>query len=305
MNELDGRASGVPRPGSDGPDASPGRAPARRPCPCCGGLEARTFDRSSQGADEEGVTVRCSACSLVFVDPVPRCAVAHSAYGAAYYEPWQERREERARIRMWRRRLGLLEARLGRGALLDVGCGDGLFLKVARDAGWSVEGIEFSPEGARRSSHRLGRPVAVGDLSAVSGLRGPFDVVTLWHVLEHLVSPSSLLDAARLRLRPGGLLVAAVPNLDNLPMRAAYRLARGRPLPLYEEGAREPHLSHFSPATLRDLLGRRGFEAIEMRADLCALTPAKRVIDAVAFCLSPLCGRLLTDAMVAFARRPR
>ena len=249
--------------------------------------------------------MRCPTCALVFVDPVPRSAVTHAAYGAAYYEPWRERREEQARIRMWRRRLRLLEARRGRGALLDVGCGDGLFLKVARDAGWSVDGIEFSPEGARRSSQRLGRPVAVGDLAAVSGLRGPFDVVTLWHVLEHLVSPSSLLDAARVRLRPGGLLVAAVPNLDNLPMRAAYRVARGRPLPLYEEGSREPHLSHFSPVTLRKVLRRRGFEAIEVRADLCALTPAKRVIDAVASCLSSLCGRLLTDAIVAFAWRAR
>jgi len=305
MSEPDGRTGGVPRTGTEGRDASPSRTPARRPCPCCGGLEARTFDRSSRDADQEHAIVRCPTCALVFVDPVPRSAVTHAAYGAAYYEPWRERREEQARIRMWRRRLRLLEARRGRGALLDVGCGDGLFLKVARDAGWSVDGIEFSPEGARRSSQRLGRPVAVGDLAAVSGLRGPFDVVTLWHVLEHLVSPSSLLDAARVRLRPGGLLVAAVPNLDNLPMRAAYRVARGRPLPLYEEGSREPHLSHFSPVTLRKVLRRRGFEAIEVRADLCALTPAKRAIDAVASCLSPLCGRLLTDAIVAFAWRAR
>ena len=305
MNEPDGRAGGVPRTGAEGRDAPPSRTRAHRPCPCCGGLEARMFDRSSRGADPEHATVRCSACALVFVDPVPPCAVDHTSYGAAYYEPWQERREERARIRMWRRRLRLLEARRERGALLDAGCGDGLFLKLARDAGWSVEGIEFSPEGARRSSQHLGRPVAVGDLAAVSGLRGPFDVVTLWHVLEHLVSPTSLLDAARARLRAGGLLVAAVPNLDNLPMRAAYRVARGRPLPLYEEGAREPHLSHFSPVTLREVLRRRGFESIEIRADLCALTPAKRSIDAVAFCLSPLCGRILTDAIVAFARRPR
>jgi SAM-dependent methyltransferase len=305
MSELDGRADGVPRLPPDGQQASTGGSPASRPCPCCGGLEARTFGRSTRGAGQEGATVRCNACSLVFVDPVPRSAVVHAAYGAEYYEPWQEKAEERARVRMWRRRLLLLEARRGRGALLDVGCGDGLFLKVARDAGWSVEGIEFSPEGARLSSRRLGRPVAVGDLAAVSGLKGPFDVVTLWHVLEHLVSPASLLDAASLRLRPDGLLVAAVPNLDNLPMRAAYRLARGRPLPLYEDGAREPHLSHFSPVTLRDFLGRRGLETIEVRADLCALTPVKRAIDTVARCLSSVCGRLLTDAIVAFARRPR
>jgi len=249
--------------------------------------------------------VRCTVCSLVFVDPVPPQAVSESSYGAAYYEPWREQREERARVRMWRRRLGLIEARRVRGALLDVGCGDGLFLKLSRDAGWTVEGIEFSPEGARHSSQRLGRPVAVGDLSAVSGLRGPFDVVTLWHVLEHVTTPADLLDAARVRLRPGGLLVTAVPNLDNLPMRAAYRLARGRPLPLFEEGAREPHLSHFSPATLEDILRRRGFESIEARSDLCALTAVKKGIDALALVLGHLRGRLMTDAIVAFARRPR
>lgn len=305
MNELDGRAGGVPSPGSGEQGKLPPGTAARRPCPICGGLEARLFGRSSRDPDQEGATVRCPDCSLVFVDPVPRSAVTQDAYGADYYEPWQERREERARVRMWRRRLALIESRRGRGALLDVGCGDGLFLKVARDAGWSVDGIEFSPEGARRSSHRLGRPVAVGDLAAASGLRGPFDVVSLWHVLEHLVSPSSMLEAARLRLRPGGLLVVAVPNLDNLPMRAAYRLARGRPLPLYEQEAREPHLSHFSPRTLRDFLERRGFEEMELCADLCALTKAKRAIDAFAFCLSFLCGRLLTDAVIAFARRPR
>jgi len=241
----------------------------------------------------------------VFVDPVPAEATLPESYGAGYYEPWQERREERARERLWQRRLAQIEARQPCGALLDVGCGDGLFLQVARGAGWSVEGIEFSPEGARRSSRRLGRPVALGNLAEAAGLRGPFDVVTLWHVLEHLTRPAPLLEAVRHRLRPGGLIAVAVPNLDNLPMRAAYRLARGRPLPLYETGAREPHLSHFTPRSLQSFLRRQGFERIEIRPDRCALTWAKRAVDAIAASLSRITGRLMTDAIVAFARRPR
>src|SRR5262249_26042982 len=80
-----------------------------------------------------------------------------------------------------------------------------------------------------------------------------FDVVTLWHVLEHLIHPRAMLEAARTRLAPEGLLVVAVPNLDNLPMRLAYRVARGRSLPLYEAGGREPHLTHLDPRTLRAL----------------------------------------------------
>src|SRR5439155_3001922 len=130
-------------------------------------------------------------------------------------------REERPRAALWRRRLAQVTARAATGRLLDVGCGDGLFLAIAGRAGWSVEGIEFSPEGARRATHRLGRPIAVGDLARDTALAGPFDVITLWHVLEHLPDPATALRAARARLRPGGLLVAAVPNLDNLPTPGA------------------------------------------------------------------------------------
>jgi SAM-dependent methyltransferase len=240
----------------------------------------------------------------VYIDPIPERALDPGAYGHGYYEPWQGR-EERPRLHLWRRRLRQVERRAAAGSLLDIGCGDGLFLKVARDAGWQVEGIEFSPEGARRASERLGRPVAVGDLARGGMLRGPFDVVTLWHVLEHLPDAAAMLEAARRRLRPGGLLAVAVPNLDNLPMQAAYRLARRRRLPLYEEGAREPHLSHFSPGTLAMALRRHAFAGVEVVADRCALTVPKRLIDAAAALLSRLSGRLMTDAMVAFGRTPR
>ena len=275
-------------------------AAATRPCPLCG---RRSRRRPSQ---PDPRPVRCAACSLVFVDPIPPDAIDPGAYDAGYYEPWQGA-EEKPRRRMWRRRLRLLDRHRpqtasGR-ALLDVGCGDGLFLEVARGTGWNADGIEFSPEGARRAAARLGRPVAVGNLASSSLLQGPYDVITLWHVLEHLEDPIAMLEAAHRRLRPGGLLAVAVPNLANLPMRAAYRLARGRPLPLYEPGAREPHLTHFSPSTLQRVLRRSGFEAFALVADRCALHAAKRGLDACAALLSFLTGRLLTDAMAAFARR--
>jgi 2-polyprenyl-3-methyl-5-hydroxy-6-metoxy-1,4-benzoquinol methylase len=281
------------------PPPAPQSAAPTRPCPLCGARH------NPPDGDAHAVPrpVTCTRCGLVFVDPVPAEATDAATYGAGYYEPWQ-RDEERPRRRMWRRRLRALDARAGRrGALLDVGCGDGLFLRVARDAGWRIDGIEFSPEGAARAAARLGRPVAIGDLAAAAVLPGPFDVVTVWHVLEHLPEPRPMLAAAHRRLRSGGLLVVAVPNLDNIPMRAAYRVARGRPLPLFEPGAREPHLSHFDRHTLRRILAEAGFAAIEVTTDRCALTPPKTIIDAAAALLGRLSGRLLTDAITAFARR--
>ena len=301
MNEADrgGNLGATGRPGREAGATST----EARPCPACGARGPVSPASGGPPPAAPSRAVRCLACRLVYIDPVPPEAMTPESYGPGYYEPWQGR-EERPRLRLWRRRLRLIEARARRGTLLDVGCGDGLFLSVARDAGWRVEGIEFSPEGARRSSGRLGRPVAVGDLASERVLKGPFDVITLWHVLEHLVEPGTMLDAARARLRPGGLLVVAVPNLDNLPMRAAYRLARGRPLPLYEVGAREPHISHFDPRTLSAFLASRGFTTVELRPDRCALTLPKRTIDAVAALLSIGSRRLMTDAMVAFCRRP-
>ncbi|HYV18127.1 MAG TPA: class I SAM-dependent methyltransferase [Verrucomicrobiae bacterium] len=277
-----------------------------RPCPLCDRRDKATLLRDGVGRDAavgDPRALQCRGCGLVFLDPVPAEAYETGAYGSDYYAPWQGR-EEKARRRLWARRLEALERHGAHGTLLDVGCGDGLFLEVAQRRGWRCDGIEFSPEGARRAAARLRRPIAVGDLAMRALHPGPYDVVTLWHVLEHLPEPRPMLEAARRRLRPGGTLVVAVPNTDNLPMRAAYRVARGRPLPLWEPGAREPHVSHFTPATLREILSRAGFEILAVEPDRCALTPAKRLIDAAAAILSSLGGTLLTDAIAAFARRP-
>jgi len=276
-----------------------------RPCPLCARRDQAVHrdPGAASAAVGDPRALQCGGCGLIFLDPVPAEAYETGAYGSDYYAPWQGR-EEKARRRMWRRRLEALARRGARGTLLDVGCGDGLFLETAQREGWRGDGIEFSPEGARRAAARLRRPIAVGDLATRGLLPGPYDIVTLWHVLEHLPEPRPMLEAARRRLRPGGTLVVAVPNTDNLPMRAAYRVARGRPLPLWEPGAREPHVSHFTPATLREILTRAGFEVFAVEPDRCALTPAKRLIDAAAAILSSLGGTLLTDAIAAFARRP-
>src|SRR5262245_34927996 len=126
-----------------------------RPCPLCGRREPA--GRAGDGAaapDGAPRAVQCRECGLVFLDPIPAEADETAAYGSDYYEPWQGK-EERARRRLWRRRLDAVNRHGARGTLLDVGCGDGLFLEVAQERGWRGDGIEFSPEGARRAAARL------------------------------------------------------------------------------------------------------------------------------------------------------
>jgi SAM-dependent methyltransferase len=147
----------------------------------------------------------------VFVDPVPDDATLAAAYPADFYGV---RRGDTERIEEWfltrrLRRAGPVDGR----RVLDVGSGDGKFLRRCRAAGASVvAGVEPSPQG-RASTAALGIDAVarIGDLP--TGAR--FDVVTLWHSFEHAADPSDLAHAVVERLAPGGRLVVAVPDVES------------------------------------------------------------------------------------------
>jgi SAM-dependent methyltransferase len=220
-------------------------------CALCGSLRWTTRE-----SIESFRVVQCE-CGLVFVTPQPDTAALIDAYDDTYYEGW--RSQSRARTRLWQRRLGVVAAAAGRsGRLLDVGCATGDFLVAGRDAGWQVQGTEFSPAGARAARSR-GLEVVPGEVWDAGLASGAFDVVTAWHVLEHARDPRRLLDECRRVLRPGGALVLATPNVEERFFRLAYRLARGRPERLFDPRDREVHLFHFSSRTLSALVESAGF----------------------------------------------
>lgn len=106
------------------------------------------------------------------------------------------------------RRLGFTSQVATPGRLLDFGCGDGGFLAAAGSAGWEAVGVEMKPDDART------RGLTVVD--QVHEARGPFDVITLWHALEHVRSPRQTLESLLPLLRPGGHMLIAVPNRSSL-----------------------------------------------------------------------------------------
>lgn len=103
----------------------------------------------------------------------------------------------------------------------------------------------------------LGIPVHIGSLEALGLPAESFDAVTLWHVLEHVATPASLLEAIWRVLRPGGALLVSVPNFDSPEARATgpgwFHLDVPR------------HLVHFTPETLDMTLRAAGFEPLETR----------------------------------------
>ena len=262
-------------------------------CAVCGGGQ---LDPVEQAAGHP--LVECARCRVWSVHPVPSREQLEAAYDEDYYVPW--RSEAGARRRMWRRRLRLLRD-AKRGRLLDVGCAEGSFIAQARDAGFAVEGTELSAHGARRTARGLGVPVFHGELVEAGYPACSFAVVTIWHVLEHMLHPGEALAEARRILEPDGTLVVAVPNRDNPVFRAAYRLARRRPLHLYHPDDREQHLHHWNPAALAVALELAGFDLLSIVPDPCATGLVKGIVDRVGRIHSWLAGTPRTSAMVALA----
>jgi SAM-dependent methyltransferase len=266
-------------------------------CNLCGGTEWETLE-----AVRDTRVVRCR-CGLVFVTPAPPRPAIERAYGAGYYAPWEDQGKVRARI--WRDRIQRVERlRAPPGRLLDVGCGTGAFLHVARLRGWQVSGTELSPY-AVEAAATDGLEVLGGELWEAGLPSEAFDVVTCWHVLEHAGDPRRLVREMCRVLKPGGWLVLATPNLDDRIFRAAYVLARGRRPALFEADERELHLYHFSAETLRGLVASSGLTVVEVGFDRgAAATPGTRFVNGLAYGWYRLTGLNWGMALELVALKP-
>jgi SAM-dependent methyltransferase len=138
------------------------------------------------------------------------------------------------------------------GRLLDVGCGRGHFLLTARAAGYEVSGVDVSEGAVGYARKHFGLNADTRTLRDVAETGARFDVVTLWHVLEHFVDPMQALESVGRVLAPGGLLVVEVPNLHSLKFVLAGKKWVGGNHPLY-------HRTFFTAQTLRLMLVRAGF----------------------------------------------
>jgi 2-polyprenyl-3-methyl-5-hydroxy-6-metoxy-1,4-benzoquinol methylase len=203
--------------------------------------------------------VYCRGCGLVFVNPQPTEQALRQHHAASellsqdgwssYFDHSQEQIRE-----LWEERLNDLQ-RWKRGvdlSLLDVGAGYGDFLHYVSRLGWQVSGFEFSRATARVSQQKYGIPLAVGDLFEMPFSDRSFDIITMWHVLEHMREPLPALQCCRELLTPQGILAIEVPNLNFL-VRKSYRVPFSVVL----------HLYHFSSATLTALVRKAGFEVLE------------------------------------------
>ena len=141
----------------------------------------------------------------------------------------------------------------GEGRYLDVGCGSGGTLGVAKALGWQVTGIELD-EAAAAKAKRFTDEIHVGDILTAPFAPGRFDVVTAFHVLEHVPDPVAALRRMVGWLAAGGVLMVEVPNAGGLGAAIFGRAWSGLELPR--------HLSQFSPETLTRAVEQAGAHVV-------------------------------------------
>lgn len=222
-------------------------------CPVCGnGGSARLFWTGPRQM------VRCRQCGLVYRDPRPSemdlLPDSAAAGFGAHEEEWLGVR----RGRNFRRFLDGWGGPPGR--LLDVGCGYGRFLHMAKERGWDTVGVDVSPAAVRYATERFGVTALCGDLKGCRFADHAFTLVTLWDVLDFVPDRVGLLQEIHRVLEPGGYLFIRVPNF----------LFQRMSLLLTGWAGRTPnvtsvfHLTSFAPAPLRRLLRRTGFVPVKI-----------------------------------------
>ena len=226
-------------------------------CPACG---ARHWTEvTGHGMDFTSQRIhRCDTCGLLFQSPRMDAQSLRDYYASEFSLRFRgsetpdvqalAMRDAIAAYRFdWLKERGILAP--GR-SLLELGCGAGSFLRLCERFGMAVWGVEPS-EGYAAHARSLGLSVEPGHFPAARGGREQYDVVALFHVLEHLPRPRETLQLIRGMLEPGGMLVIEVPDI-------------GRAIgPRWSERYfHAPHLLDFTEDSLRYLLTDAGFEVV-------------------------------------------
>lgn len=196
----------------------------------------------------------CRGCNIVFDTKV--------SLSRTFYE--QERVSHinedkiKARKRNVKQRVSLLKNLLKKDySLLEIGCGEGLFIKEVQKLVSSVKGIEPTILYATYAKNTLNLDVQPGVIEDIDFPPMSFNIITIFHVLEHLQNPAEVLRKAYSWLKPEGILIIEVPNIES-----PYARYKGENW----EMINPEHKFYFSPNSLKYLLEENHFELISMKA---------------------------------------
>lgn len=266
------------------------------PCPVCTAKDAKYLFPVKSGQ-----LIQCNNCQLIYFTPQPSPQELEDFYNSEdYRNEFSESLMSGAEFAT--NRYLQFESALKKYApqvltqssrkLLDVGCGTGDFLKVAQGQGWQVSGTEISANAAQKVSSRINGIVYVGDLNSINFANQKYDVITAYHVIEHLLDPVSFLKQIEKILEPSGIVFLETPNIGGI----GFKISREK----WSHLIPPEHIIYFKPVSLSFALKQSGFR------DIKAYTIAPQIIASLNRYPSTIqnLGRLIYQASCAFNLGP-
>jgi 2-polyprenyl-3-methyl-5-hydroxy-6-metoxy-1,4-benzoquinol methylase len=203
---------------------------------------------------------------LVFTNPRPTSSEASKFYQSENYISHSNTQEGIInKLYHWVRKITLRQKtnwiesyKTGNKKLLDIGCGNGHFLHASKERGWNVTGMELDPETAKRASVLLDQSIHPSIKNIAE--KESFDLISMWHVLEHVYELDEYFTFFKNHLSKSGKLLFALPNHLSYDAKvfqeywAAYDVPR--------------HIYHFNPTTLESLAKKHGFRLIKSKGQI-------------------------------------
>jgi SAM-dependent methyltransferase len=231
-------------------------------CPVCKGTGFAPFlvCKDYTVSQENFSIVSCKDCSFKFTNPRPSDSEIGKYYKSEDYVSHSDTKKglinrlyHAVRTRTLKQKLALISQYVSRGTILDYGCGTGMFLKVCADAGWKSFGFE-PDEDAKKLAE--GKDLSVA--TSKEDLTGnKYDIISLWHVLEHVTDLDPTLQFFSKNIADVGRLIIAVPNYTSADAKHYKEFWAGYDVPR--------HIYHFEINTLKKLLGNYGFSLEETK----------------------------------------
>ncbi len=232
-------------------------------CPVCGSASLSPHLTCIDHAltKEKFTLKKCSGCSLLITSPRPEDAnllryyqfadyISHSGKSRSTITTRLYRLAQTITLR-WKRNLIQQEFKTGR--ILDVGCGAGIFLNAMKRKGWEINGTEPSAI-ARENAERLLQQPVFQSLEVLPEKK--FDVITLWHVLEHIADLPVTMQQIKRLLKPGGVLYIGLPNYNSFDAQKYGAYWAGYDVPR--------HLWHFNTQSMTAFLKKQDYTLIRM-----------------------------------------
>lgn len=225
-------------------------------------LQAKDYTVSQNTFD----IVSCVTCHLLFTNPRPEAEQAGYFYKSENYishsntqKGFVNKLYHAVRNITLKQKTNLIQAyQQGTKNLLDIGCGNGHFLHACQQRGWNTFGMELDPETAARAAALTKQSIYPNLL--VIPEETHFELISLWHVLEHVYEIDAYFEFFKKRLTPDGKLLLALPNSNSFDANyfnafwAAYDVPR--------------HIYHFNPETIHFVAKKHGFKLAKQKGQI-------------------------------------